>query len=108
MLLGRQALLALQNTDPARLRVAVQLPLVLRPSPRGITIAHYRESRPLPRISKRAAGLQDRRMPDGPIYLTAYLKTAETVDYVTVARDLDLRSLIPEHVIAVEVLRCEA
>jgi hypothetical protein len=47
-------------------------------------------------------------LPDGPIYLTAYLKTAETVDYVTVARDLDLRSLIPEHVIADEVLRREA
>src|ERR1700749_4838657 len=27
-----------QNTDPAQLRVAVELPLVLRPLPRGITL----------------------------------------------------------------------
>ena len=46
-------------------------------------------------------------LPDGPIYFTAYLKTAET-DYITLARDLDLRSLIPEHVIACQVPRCQA
>jgi hypothetical protein len=47
-------------------------------------------------------------LPDGPIYFTTYLRTAETVDYVTLARDIDLRSLIPERVIANEIPRCES
>jgi hypothetical protein len=169
-----------QNTDPAQLRVAVQLPLVLRPLPRGITLritvkagrsreAQKQESQkqesqeevrdfmlrelPAPAELAREMGSDTRvyayrledadvvrltafraellarkragqvgglsisvvpracktaELPDGPIYFTAYLKTVETVDYVTLARDLDLRSLIPEHVIADEIPRCEA
>jgi len=31
--------------------------------------------------------------PDGPVYFTTYLRTAETGDYVTLTRDVDLRSL---------------
>jgi hypothetical protein len=52
------------------------------------------------------AGLAREMGGDRRVY--AYRKTAETVDDVTVARDLDLRSLIPEHVIADEVPRREA
>jgi len=162
-----------QNTDPAQLRVAVELPPVLRPLPRGITLritvkaGRWQESqkqgsqdevrdfmlRELPApaeivrdnasdtrvyayrldeadvvrltafrtelMARKRAGqvggisisvvpraCKTAELPDGPIYFTAYLKTAETVDYVTLARDLDLRSLIPEHVIADEVPRC--
>jgi hypothetical protein len=173
-----------QNTDPAQLRVAIQLPPVLRPLPRGITLriavkfgrsqesqkqesqkqeSQRQESqeevrdfmlRELPTpaelarqiasdtrvyayrledadvvrltafrtelLARKSAGqmggisisvvpraCKTAELPDGPIYFTAYLRTAETVDYVTLARDLDLRSLIPEHVMADEVPRCQ-
>jgi hypothetical protein len=45
-------------------------------------------------------------LPDGPLYFTAYLRTAETVDYVVLARDVDLRSVIPERTIAEDIPRC--
>ncbi|WP_315703929.1 MULTISPECIES: hypothetical protein [unclassified Bradyrhizobium] len=45
-------------------------------------------------------------LPEGPIYVTTYLRTAETVEYVTLARDVDLRSLASDHPI-VDVPRCQ-
>jgi len=45
-------------------------------------------------------------LPDGPILFTTYLRTAETVDYVTVARDVDLRTLLPGRDIAAYTPRC--
>ena len=45
---------------------------------------------------------------DGPLYFTTYLRTAETQDYVVLARDVDLRSLVPGRAIADEIPRCES
>ncbi|MGQ0685992.1 hypothetical protein [Bradyrhizobium sp.] len=45
-------------------------------------------------------------LPEGPIYLTTYLRTAETGDYVALARDLDLRTISPDHAIVDRIPRC--
>lgn len=45
-------------------------------------------------------------LPEGPVYLTTYLRTAETGSYVTLARDVDLRTLAPEHAIVERIPRC--
>jgi hypothetical protein len=43
---------------------------------------------------------------DGPVYFTTYLRTAETKDYVPLARDVDLRSIVPNAAIVAEIPRC--
>lgn len=43
---------------------------------------------------------------DGPVYLTSYLRTAETGSYVTLARDVDLRTVAPEHAIVENIPAC--
>lgn len=45
-------------------------------------------------------------LPDGPVYLTSYLRTAETGAYVTLARDVDLRTIAPEQAIVERIPRC--
>ena len=45
-------------------------------------------------------------LPEGPIYFTSYLRTAETGSYVTLARDVDLRTIAPEHAIVDKISRC--
>lgn len=45
-------------------------------------------------------------LPEGPVYLTTYLRTAETGDYVTLTRDVDLRSLAQGRAIVDEIQRC--
>lgn len=45
-------------------------------------------------------------LPDGPVYLTSYLRTAETAAYVTLARDVDLRTIAPEQAIVERIPRC--
>lgn len=57
-------------------------------------------------IAVEPAACKTADLPDGPLYFTAYLRTAETVDYVVLARDVDLRSVIPEHTIAEDIPRC--
>jgi hypothetical protein len=47
-------------------------------------------------------------LPDGPLYFTAYLRTVETVDYVVLARDVDLRSVMPERTIPEDIPRCDS
>ena len=42
----------------------------------------------------------------GPIIFTTYLRTAETVRYVTLARDVDLRRLLPRRDVAIEIPPC--
>ena len=44
--------------------------------------------------------------PDGPVYLTTYLQTAETGSYVTLARDVDLRTLPAADAIVEKIPRC--
>ncbi len=45
-------------------------------------------------------------LPEGPVYFTTYLRTAETIDYVVLARDVDLRTLMPSRVIVDEIPPC--
>jgi len=40
------------------------------------------------------------------VYLTSYLRTAETGAYVTLARDVDLRTIAREHAIVDKIPRC--
>jgi hypothetical protein len=47
-------------------------------------------------------------LPDGPLYFTTYLRTAETVDYVTLARDVDLRTLVAGRSLIDEIPRCDS
>jgi hypothetical protein len=44
--------------------------------------------------------------PDGPVYFTTYLRTAETGDYVTLTRDVDLRSLGQGRAVVDDIPRC--
>jgi hypothetical protein len=37
---------------------------------------------------------------EGPVFFTTYLRTAETRDYVPLARDVDLRSIVPDAAVA--------
>ena len=45
-------------------------------------------------------------LPQGPIYFTTYLRTAETGDYVTLARDVDLRALAQARSLVDVIPRC--
>jgi hypothetical protein len=57
-------------------------------------------------ISVRPQACKAGELPDGPIYFTTYLRTSETKDYVALARDVDLRSIVPNAVVVTEVPRC--
>jgi hypothetical protein len=58
-------------------------------------------------ISVQPRACKTAELPDGPVCFTAYLRTAETIDYVTLARDVDLRSLAPGRAVIDEISRCE-
>ncbi len=57
-------------------------------------------------ISVRPQACKVGELPDGPIYFSTYLKTAETKDYVALARDVDLRSIVPNAAVVAEIPRC--
>lgn len=57
-------------------------------------------------ISVQPRACKTDELPEGPVYLTTYLRTAETGSYVTLARDVDLRSLAPEQAIVDRIPRC--
>ena len=50
-----------------------------------------------------AAWLQSEAAPDRPVYVTTYLKTAETGGYVPLARDVDLRTIVPGRDVTAEI-----
>lgn len=45
---------------------------------------------------------------EGPILFTTYLRTAETIDYVALERDVDLKSLLPGRDIVAEIPLCNS
>ena len=51
-------------------------------------------------ISVRPQACKVGELAEGPVYFTTYLRTAETKDYVPLARDVDLRSIAPEAAVA--------
>jgi hypothetical protein len=57
-------------------------------------------------ISVRPQACKVGELPDGPIYFSTYLRTAETKEYVTLARDVDLRSIVPNAAVVAEIPRC--
>jgi hypothetical protein len=57
-------------------------------------------------ISVRPQACKAAELPDGPVYFTTYLRTAETKDYVALARDVDLRSLVPDPAAVAGIPRC--
>jgi hypothetical protein len=57
-------------------------------------------------ISVRPQACKAGELPDGPIYFTTYLRTAETTDYVALTRDVDLRSISPNAAVVVGIPRC--
>ena len=57
-------------------------------------------------ISVRPQACKVGELPDGPIYFSTYLRTAETKDYVALARDVDLRSIVPNAAVVAEIPRC--
>ena len=57
-------------------------------------------------ISVQPQACKTAELPDGPVYLTSYLRTAKTGSYVTLARDVDLRTIAPEHAIVDKMPRC--
>ena len=57
-------------------------------------------------ISVRPQACKAGELPDGPVYFTTYLRTAETKDYVALARDVDLRSIVPNAAVVAEIPRC--
>jgi hypothetical protein len=57
-------------------------------------------------ISVRPQACKAGELPDGPIYFTTYLRTAETKDYVALARGVDLRSIVPNAAVVAEIPRC--
>jgi hypothetical protein len=57
-------------------------------------------------ISVRPQACKAGELPAGPIYFTTYLRTSETKDYVALARDVDLRSIVPNAAVVAEVPRC--
>lgn len=57
-------------------------------------------------ISVQPQACQAGELPHGPVYFTTYLRTAETGDYVTLARDVDLRTIMRDRAIVDEILRC--
>ena len=57
--------------------------------------------RPADRVAERAGAL-----PPGPLLMTTYIKTSETNRYVTLARDVDLRTLAAGRDAAAEIAAC--
>ena len=57
-------------------------------------------------ISVRPQACKSGELPDGPVYFTTYLRTAETKDYVALARDVDLRSIAPDPAAVAGIPRC--
>jgi hypothetical protein len=57
-------------------------------------------------ISVRPQACKAGELPDGPIYFTTYLRTAETRDYVALTRDVDLRSIVLNAAVVAEIPRC--
>ena len=57
-------------------------------------------------ISVRPQACNADELADGPVYLTTYLRTAETNDYVALARDVDLRSIAPDPATVAGIPRC--
>lgn len=57
-------------------------------------------------ISVRPQACKAGELPDGPIYFSTYLRTAETKDYVALTRDVDLRSIVPNAAVVAEIPRC--
>jgi len=51
-------------------------------------------------ISVRPQACKVGELAEGPVNLTTYLRTAETKDYVPLARDVDLRSIVPDAAVA--------
>ena len=59
-------------------------------------------------ISIGARACTNNDLPEGPVYLTTYLRTAETAAYVALTRDVDLRSLASGRAVVDEIPRCTA
>lgn len=57
-------------------------------------------------ISVRPQACKVGELVDGPLYFTTYLRTAETQEYVTLARDVDLRSLVSDTAVVAAMPRC--
>jgi hypothetical protein len=57
-------------------------------------------------ISVRPQACKAGELPDGPVYFTTYLRTVETKDYVALARDVDLRSIVPDLAAVAGIPRC--
>jgi len=57
-------------------------------------------------ISVRPQACKNGEPPDGPVYFTTYLRTAETKDYVALARDVDLRSIVADAAVVAGIPRC--
>ena len=57
-------------------------------------------------ISVRPQACKAGELADGPVYFTTYLRTAETKDYVALARDVDLRSIAPDPALVAGIPRC--
>jgi hypothetical protein len=51
-------------------------------------------------ISVRPQACRVGELAEGPVFFTTYLRTAETRDYVPLARDVDLRSIVPDAAVA--------
>jgi hypothetical protein len=51
-------------------------------------------------ISVRPQTCKVGELAEGPVTFTTYLRTAETKDYVPLARDVDLRSIVPDAAVA--------
>ncbi len=51
-------------------------------------------------ISVRPQACKVGELAEGPVFFTTYLRTAETRDYVPLARDVDLRSIVPDAAVA--------
>jgi hypothetical protein len=57
-------------------------------------------------ISVRPQACRAGDLADGPVYFTTYLRTAETTNYVALARDVDLRSIVPDPAAVARIPRC--
>lgn len=57
-------------------------------------------------ISVRPQACSTEDIGSGPIIFTTYLRTSETGSYVTLARDVDLRTIVPDRAAAAQIARC--
>jgi hypothetical protein len=57
-------------------------------------------------IAVRPDACRTAELPDLPVHVTTYLKTAETGGYVPLARDVDLRTIIPGRDVTAEIPAC--